>query len=491
MINGPAGRSTVWVVDDSALDAQRAVAALSADYEVLVLNDGAAAVERLIAGEAPDVLVLDWIMPGMTGIEVCVFVRSPQCRFRHLGIVLITGTRSAEEVVQALSAGANDFLSKPYFEPELRARVHALMRTQRLLAQLETSEAGFRTLLAKSPDALLAVNHEGKVTFANEEAAALLDAPVAQLTGRNARELLPAFDPARMDGDRTTVLPDVTIGTRVLAPMVKAIATPAGVAATISLRDVTEGRREQDRRLDFYSTVAHDLRTPLSALRLRCTIMQRGKHGLLPAAVLEDVRKIEKGVESLIALVNDFLDLARLEGAGVKLDLARVSLTEVVSTVVEDLAPLAVAGNLQLQFDPPRQEVAVFGDRNRLAQALSNLLSNALKFTPPGGLVSVVVLPRGSSIDLGVSDTGPGIPAAELPNIFDRYTRVEEATRKVVGTGLGLMIVRQVIEAHGGSVWVDSQVGQGSTFWFRLKAESSSGPQPEPRTSEQSGPSSH
>jgi PAS domain S-box-containing protein len=473
MIKGPVERRTVWVVDDSVLDAQRAVGALSADYEVTVFHDGVAVVERLSAGDAPDVLVLDWIMPGMTGIEVCGFVRSPHCRFRHLGIVLITGSRSAEEVVQALSAGANDFLSKPYFEPELRARVHALMRTQRLVQQLETSEAGFRTLLAKSPDALLAVGHEGKVTFANEEAATLFGAPAAQLIGRSARELLPAFDPAQLplEAERTTVLADVSIGQRVLAPMVKALGAGHAAAATISLRDVTESRREHDRRLDFYSTVAHDLRSPLSAILLRCTLMQRGKHGLLPPAVLDDIRKIEKGVESLIALVNDFLDLARLEGAGVKLDLSRVPLSELVSTVVDDLAPLAEAGQLQLLFEPPRQEISAVADRRRLAQALTNLLSNALKFTPPGGRVEVIVQRRGARIEIGVSDTGPGIPPQELSHIFDRFTRGENINDKVAGTGLGLMIVRQVVEAHGGSVWVDSRVGEGSTFWFSLDTE--------------------
>jgi signal transduction histidine kinase len=467
-----ADRRTVWVVDDSPLDLQRAHDALSADYEVVAFQDGVAVVERLTAGDAPDVLVIDWVMPGMTGIEVCAFVRSPSCQFRSLGIVLLTGTRSAEEVVQALSAGANDFLAKPYFAPELRARVHALMRTRRLLLQLERSEARFRTLLAKSPDPLIAVDREGIVTFANEEAAALFGAPVAQLVGRSGRELLPEFRPDAAGAaghEGTRLLPDVRIRDRLVAPIVKWVGLGSELAATIALRDVTESRREQDRRLDFYSTVAHDLRSPLSAISLRCSLMQRGKHGLLPPAVLEDVRRIEKAVESLVALVNDFLDLARLEGAGLKLDLTPVSLVEVVSGIVEELAPLAEAGQLQLTFKPPRQPLKVVADRRRVVQVLSNLLANALKFTPPGGRVEVILAPRAGAVDVGVSDTGPGIPEEALPHIFDRFTRAENVDAKVAGSGLGLMIVRQVIEAHGGSVWVNSRLGEGSTFWFRLK----------------------
>jgi PAS domain S-box-containing protein len=470
MSMGELERRTIWVVDDSPLDLQRAAGALSADYEVVVFEDGESVAERLTAGQAPEVLVLDWVMPGMSGIDVCAFIRSPQCQFRRIGILLLTGTRSAEEVVQALSAGANDFLAKPYFEPELRARVHALMRTRRLVAQLETSESRFRTLLAKSPDPLLAVDGAGKITFANEEAAVLFGAPAAQLVGRSGRELLPEFNPDDVRGEeRTCILPDVTIGQRVVAPVVKTLGVGHDLAATISMRDVTESRRAQDRRLDFYSTVAHDLRSPLSAILLRCSLMQRGKHGLLPPAVLDDVRKVEKGVESLVALVNDFLDLARLEGAGLKLELTPVSLVEVVSSIVEELGPLADAGQLQLSFKPPRQPLSVVADRRRLVQVLSNLLANALKFTPPGGQVEVMVMPRAGAVDVGVSDTGPGIPEEALPHIFDRFTRAENTDQRVAGTGLGLMIVKQVIEAHGGSVWVDSQLGQGSTFWFRLK----------------------
>ncbi len=471
MHNGQTARPTLWVVDDSPLDAQRAARALSADYEVTVLADGVAAVERMSSGQAPDILVLDWIMPGMTGIDVCGYVRSPQCAFRRLGILLLTGTRSAEEVVEALAAGANDFLAKPYLEPELRARVHALMRTQRLLAQLEQSEAGFRTLLAKAPDALFAVDAAGKVAFANEEAAALFGAPVAGLLGRSGRELLPAFNPETLppEAESISVLADVTIGSRVLAPIVKTVRGTTGHSATVSLRDVTESRREQDRRLDFYSTVAHDLRSPLSAVLLRCTLMQRGKHGLLPAPVLDDIRKIERGVQSLVSLVNDFLDLARLEGAGIKLNLDRVPLVEVVSSILDDLAPLAEAGQLQLTCERPDREIFVSADRQRLGQVLSNLLSNALKFTPPGGRVRIIFAPQAGAIDVGVADTGPGIPPAALPHIFERFTRAESTQNTVAGSGLGLMIVKQVIEAHGGSVWVDSHLGDGSAFWFRLK----------------------
>ena len=147
-------------------------------------------------------------------------------------------------------------------------------------------------MLAKSPDPLLAVDRAGHITFANDEAASLFGAPVAQLIGRSARELLPDFrsEEAPPGNEGTHLLPDARIGERVVAPTVKWAGPAKDLAATIAIRDVTESRREQDRRLDFYSTVAHDLRSPLNAISLRCGLMQRGKHGLLPPAVLEDIR---------------------------------------------------------------------------------------------------------------------------------------------------------------------------------------------------------
>jgi signal transduction histidine kinase len=234
---------------------------------------------------------------------------------------------------------------------------------------------------------------------------------------------------------------------------------------TISLRDVTDRRRAEQRRLDFYSMIAHDLRSPMNAITLRAELMLRGKHGDLPSGAIADLRKVQENVHSLIRMINDFLDLARLEATDYKLVQETLDLSEVASACIDELRPLSEAAGLKIETDWPRQGVPVVGDERRLAQVLSNLLGNAIKFTPPGGKVRIRMLRDKDEATVIVEDTGTGIAPDQLERIFGRYVR---GGGNGAGSGLGLLIVKEIVEAHGGTVGVDSTVGEGSRFWFRL-----------------------
>jgi signal transduction histidine kinase len=135
---------------------------------------------------------------------------------------------------------------------------------------------------------------------------------------------------------------------------------------------------------------------------------------------------------------------------------------------LDDLQPLADARQIQISFSPPAAPVDINGDHDRLLQVLTNLLSNAIKFTPPGGAIEVILRSFSDRVEVGVRDTGPGIGAADIPTLFDRFTRVDPSPSRAAGTGLGLMIAKQIVEAHGGRIWVQSEQGKGSEFWFSL-----------------------
>jgi two-component system phosphate regulon sensor histidine kinase PhoR len=289
--------------------------------------------------------------------------------------------------------------------------------------------------------------------------------------GRAASELLPDLarswttDPFAEDPIR---LPDVELHNRVYAPTLRSLATGSGMLRTVALRDVTSTRKEEARRMDFYSIVAHDLRSPLSALTMRNALLERGRYGVLPPAVMGELRKNDATMKSLLRLINDFLDFARLEGAGLKLEREDADLRELIQTALEELRPLADARGIEIRYTPASELGVIKGDRHRLLQVMNNLLSNAIKFTPGGGTIDVTLRPHPGSVEIGVRDTGPGIAAAAMPTLFDRFTRVEPAASRTVGTGLGLMIAKQIVEAHGGRIWVHSEEGQGSEFCFSI-----------------------
>jgi signal transduction histidine kinase len=231
------------------------------------------------------------------------------------------------------------------------------------------------------------------------------------------------------------------------------------------VRDVTDQRKVEQRRLDFYSIVAHDVRSPLSAMLLRTERLLGGGRGELAPTVLADVRKIQGGIHALVRMINDFLDLAQFEGSRYRLSEQELDFCWIVESTMDELKPLADNRGISLSCSAPNRPVTLLGDSRRLAQVLNNLVDNAIKFTRPGGQVVIKVLLRDAEVVVRVEDNGPGIPPDELPTLWDRYVR---GRTSAPGTGLGLLIVKEVVEAHGGVVGVESEVGTGSTFWFRL-----------------------
>jgi signal transduction histidine kinase len=469
-MQGVARRPLVWVVDDSPLDAERARRVLEGDYAVQVFADGSAMLEHLGSHRPPDVLVLDWVMPGVSGIEVCRFLRGGTMQYPQLAIVLLTMQTQTEQIVEGLAAGANDYLVKPYADPELRARVDAALRWNRLLDRAQNAEASVLELLEHAPDPLISVDGRQQITYVNSEAQRALGRAPEQLIGTALGDALPGL-PIDELGDAARLsrpLPDIEIGDQIFSPTLRALPSDEQSGLTIALRNVTTRRQKESRRLDFYSMIAHDLRSPLGAMLMRTDMMLRGRRGVLSAELIADLRKMETHMRNLVALINDFLDFARMEEAGHKMERARVDLGALVVETVEDFKPLTDNTQQRLRVEIRDGQAVALGDRRRLQQVVTNLIANAIKFTHANGNITVRAGADGHWCEVSVEDDGAGIAPEVLPTLFQRYSRGPSSGRDAGGTGLGLLIVREIVEAHGGVVGVHSELGQGSRFWFRL-----------------------
>ena len=461
----------VWIVDDSVTDAERVHALLGTEYLTERMSDGAHALERLSAGMIPDLLILDWIMPGMSGLEVCQYVRANP-KLPRIPILLLTAQHGGPEVVQAFRAGANDYVSKPFVDEELRARVKTLVDSGRLRERAEKAEANLSMLLATAPDPMFSINEGGQISYVNEEASRILQMPARAILGRHLGELVPGIGKilgscaAPSEGE--SPLPDVIIHQRVFSPSVRLLPSRNSASVTITLRDVTLRRNAEARRLDFYSVIAHDLRTPITSMLIRIELICRGRHGLLPAGLIADLRQSETNLRALATMINDFLELAKLESVDYKVDRARVEIGEIIKSTVVDLQPLFEKQELKYVAHGLDEKFAVLGDGQRLLQVMSNLIGNAIKYSPVGATITTSVAAVDDQIEVVVTDTGRGIAKADIPLVFDRFTRASEVRGSTIGTGLGLMIVREIVAAHGGVVNVDSEPGVGSRFSFRL-----------------------
>ncbi|MHB8872900.1 MAG: ATP-binding response regulator [Myxococcaceae bacterium] len=471
----------VWIVDDSPVEAEQARRTLGGAFATRVFFDGAALLEQIVAAPMPDVLVLDWVMPGMSGIEVCKFLRAHEAT-GELSILLLTAQSQTQQIVEGLAAGANDYLSKPYSPAELLARVGSLVRAKRLRERAEGAERSLRALLAHLPDALITTNATGEVAFLNAEAERIFATRTATVKGLHVGGVCPALarvHESPLDGEEFEALPELAVGKSLYAPAVRRMAVDGVPTIAVMLRDVTEKRRLETRRLDFYSMVAHDLRSPLTAMTLRLGLMKEERYGPVPERFRKGLESVDARIGELVALINDFLDIARSEGVGLSLAPRPVDLVKLVRANLSDFEEIAQVSEVKIRFDEPLLPVETVADPARLKQVITNLVSNAVKFSPKGGQVLVEVAKREQDVEFAVSDAGRGIPGDKISELFQRYSRPATDTA-MPGTGLGLMIVREIVAAHSGTCGVKSTVGKGSRFWFRLprRGAGSDGPPP-------------
>jgi signal transduction histidine kinase len=236
----------------------------------------------------------------------------------------------------------------------------------------------------------------------------------------------------------------------------------------------------------FLANMSHELRTPMNAILGFTELLRDGIYGDISPKIMEIIEKIQKNGKHLLALINDVLDLTKIEAGRIEIHKARFSVTSCVDTVITNTSALAQKKGIGVVKDL-QQGLMAYGDEKRINQVLWNLLSNAIKFTEQGE-IHIGVSGESDSLHFHVSDTGIGIPKENIDRIFEEFTQVDAShTREYGGTGLGLAIARKLIEIHGGRIWVESEVGKGSTFHFSLPNEDSGGESPKDKKTTSTG----
>ena len=236
-----------------------------------------------------------------------------------------------------------------------------------------------------------------------------------------------------------------------------------------------EVARASRMKSEFLGRMSHEFRAPLNSIIGFADLLAEEGEGPLGEAYADYVRHVQEGAHHLLALVNDILDLSRIEAGRIDLRQEEFAAAEAISEVLSATGPLAQVKNIRL-CSKVSPTLFAYGDRTRFKQILYNLLSNAVKFTPGAGRVQVSAEPDYGEIRFGVSDTGIGIPPEQQTTIFEEFTQVAPATSGVKeGAGLGLTITRRIVELHGGRIWVESTPGEGSRFFFTLPAAGRAG----------------
>ena len=236
--------------------------------------------------------------------------------------------------------------------------------------------------------------------------------------------------------------------------------------------DITDEKEADIRVNEFYSTVSHELRTPLTSIRGALGLIEGGKVGDISPMALEMVRIGRVESDRLIRIINDILDVKKIEAGKFDLDKTSIEPRRLVKRTVEAIAGMASQAKVSLTSSIDSQYL-VYGDNERLIQVLTNLISNAIKFSPSGSEVSVRVSSRlNDMVRFSVTDNGPGIPADKMHKLFGKFQQLDSSdSRSKGGTGLGLAISKAIVEQHDGEIGIDSEFGKGSVFWFDIPVD--------------------
>ncbi len=374
--------------------------------------------------EAPTLIISDVVMPEMDGFEFCREIKADKA-LQTIPVLLLTSLASPNDVIQGLESGADFFLRKPYDERHLLSRIDYVLSNR-------TLQAGARA------------RGELEIVFAGQRHS--------------------------IRSERQQIL-DLLISTYEEAVRINEELIEANKELEVQNREIERSSRFKD---EFLSTMSHELRTPLNAVLGFSELLADSVYGPLSDRQRKYVEKIHNAGLHLLRLINDVLDLSRIEAGYLNIVLASVALDALVNDVLSLLKPLADKKGITLSASCP-VGLVVHADPTRLQQILTNLVGNAIKFTPDGGQVDVAVHRQEESIRTEVRDTGPGIPAAEQKLIFESFYRAGQL-RDREGTGLGLAIAKKLVEAHRGEFGLESEAGKGSCFYFSLPVEIPSQP---------------
>ncbi|WP_257455280.1 ATP-binding protein [Archangium lipolyticum] len=474
-------------------------------WQVEAVRDGAEALE-VARARPPDLILSDVMMPRLDGFGLLRALRE-DARTHTVPFILLSARAGEEATVEGLNAGADDYLTKPFSARELVARVgaalaiarlrrEALRREQRYVSEMEARQRLLDAVLQQMPAGVIVAEPSGRLTFFNHQQEELLRGPMGTA---NSVEEYNGHQAFRMDGHRLQpnewplarsllhgeVVVDEQLqlrradGTRA---MVRMSASPvrdhegriiAGVVITQDVTKQKEQEAELHRRVEFeqqlLGIVSHDLRNPINAITLAAHALLRREE--LDPHVTRSASRILSSAERATRMIRDLLDFtqARL-GGGISLERQPTDLRLLVQQVLEEVELAWPERHLEV-----RQQGSAWGewDSDRMAQVVSNLVTNALKYSPADTPVSVELRAWDEELVLSVHNEGPPIPPHVLPRLFEPLQRgtaqMDRATRSI---GLGLYIVKHLVEAHGGSVSASSTGSQGTTFTVRLPRDS-------------------
>lgn len=476
----------ILVVDDELGMREGCRRILSAEgYIVETAEDGVAALERFQADPTFDVVISDLKMPRMGGMEL---IEKLHAIDEDILLLVITAYAAIDTAVEATKRGAYGYIPKPFTPDEMLLHVrnglekralHLEARQLRLGREQQLLEVAFErskstTILNCMTDGVLVVNRQGQVVLRNQALARLLPEvlplpiPVETLEIPELPELVLEVIESKeaLIASKEIQIGDCTYMVNA-APVRESGSEALGAVAV--LRDITALKKLEVAKSMFISMVAHELKSPLATIESSLNLILSGAAGDDPARNQHLIQRSLTRAAALRTLIGDLLNLTAIETGNFVLKRTKVDVSQITRSLVDSLTEKATEKGITLSLDCQAESCEILADTNAITSVISNLIDNAIKYTPTGGQVTVTLQCNGTYAKVSVKDTGIGMAPEELARVFDEFYRVKnQQTATIAGTGLGLTLVRRLVEMHQGRIDAESTPGVGSTFKVKL-----------------------
>ena len=435
------------------------------------------------------ILLLDLMMPGISGMDV---LRAALAIRPDILPIIITGYATIENAVEAMKRGAYDFIPKPFTPDQVRIVVRRAIdkitlerETQRLrleqarsLKDIAHEKSRTLTIINHMADGVLVTDREGMVVLSNPALSRMLGAADERPLGKHVSDWIKHEELARIlgrvldaeDRDSRGVSQELAWGDPPKS-FFMAHATPVRddegeVFGSVTIfNDVTKLKEFDHMKSEFVDMVSHEVRSPLSAIRQKLSLLTEGFAGDITGEQKDIVTRVQQRIDALIGMTSSLLDLSRIESGRLVQQKERLNLAETISETVAMMIPEAEKKGLECDVTVDAQLYPVHADRQGMETMCTNLIANAIKYNRQGGSIAIRARNRGDFVEIQVKDSGVGIARENLSRIFDKFFRIRtDYTRQVVGSGIGLPLVKAIVEAHFGTIEVESELEKGTTF---------------------------
>jgi PAS domain S-box-containing protein len=472
----------ILVIDDEQRirDACRLVLT-AMGFKVETAADGVQGLD-MIEENHYDILLLDLMMPTLSGFEVLSRVRDID---PDTVVIVITGYATLEHSIEAMKKGAFDFIPKPFTPDQLRAVVSKSLRYTHALQDIATSKSRMRVMVNRLMDGVLTTDTEKRIVLANPAFRHMIGYQGSTPLGSKVEEfisdatLLNSIDQALSmpPGKFTEITHELVMpatGTREEKIFSVRCApfrgrTDYNLGTITVLHDITAVKKMDQMKSDFVSMVSHEIRSPINSLLMQLKIILDGLAGDTTEKQREILERASDKMLNLNNLVTELLDLSRIESGLVAHEKETVNITNLLEEQVKFHLPYARKKDMNIELEINGQLPPLLANPHHLEEVFSNLVTNAIKYSPEGGHIRISAITENDYLRIQIADSGFGISEEDLDKIFTRFYRVKDNnTRTIHGTGLGLAIVKSIIDSMHGNITVKSEPGKGTEFTIML-----------------------